>query len=63
MRGMRTFNVFDAAVTYDPSDPAPYKAGGSRFGPAIGARRIGATVYEIPPGQSLCPYHYVSEEE
>jgi uncharacterized cupin superfamily protein len=63
MRGMRTFNVFDAAVSYDPSDPEPYKAGGNRFGPAIGASRMGATVYEIPPGQSLCPYHYESEEE
>jgi uncharacterized cupin superfamily protein len=63
MRGMRTFNVFDAAVSFDPSDPETYKAGANRFGPAIGASRMGATVYEIPPGQSLCPYHYESEEE
>ncbi len=60
---MRTFNVFDADVSFDPSDPEPYRAAAARFGPAIGARRMGATVYEIPPGQSLCPYHYESEEE
>jgi uncharacterized cupin superfamily protein len=60
---MQTFNVFDAAVSYDPSDPEPYRAGSARFGPAIGARRMGATVYELPPGQALCPYHYESEEE
>jgi uncharacterized cupin superfamily protein len=24
---------------------------------------MGATVYELPPGQALCPYHYESEEE
>ena len=34
-----------------------------RFGPKIGASRIGASVYELPPGQSLCPYHYESDEE
>jgi uncharacterized cupin superfamily protein len=60
---MRTFNVFDADVSYDPSDPEPYRAGSTRFGPAIGGRRMGATVYELPPGQALCPYHYESEEE
>jgi uncharacterized cupin superfamily protein len=60
---MLKFNVFDAAFEYDDTDPEPYKAGMNRFGPAIGAARIGATVYELPPGQSLCPYHYESEEE
>ena len=60
---MRKFNVFDAPVTYDESDPDSYAAGMNRFGPKIGAARMGATVYELPPGQSLCPYHYESEEE
>lgn len=60
---MRALNVFDAPISYDPSDPEPYAAGKNRFGPGIGASRIGATVYELPPGQSLCPYHYESEEE
>src|SRR3954463_645543 len=60
---MRSFNVFDADVRYDPSDPEPYRAGARRFGPDIGGRRMGATLYELPPGQALCPYHYESEEE
>jgi uncharacterized cupin superfamily protein len=60
---MLTFNVFDATFEYDGSDPEPYKAGMNRFGPKIGAGRLSATVYEIPPGSSLCPYHYESEEE
>lgn len=60
---MQTFNVFDATFEYDETDPEPYKAGMNRFGPKIGASRLGATVYEIPPGQALCPYHYESEEE
>ena len=60
---MRSFNIFDAEFEYDETDPEGYKAGMARFGPAIGASRIGASVYELPPGQSLCPYHYESDEE
>ena len=60
---MRKFNVFDATTNYDSSDPEGYRAGGHRFGPKIDAARMGATVYELPPGQALCPYHYESEEE
>jgi uncharacterized cupin superfamily protein len=60
---MQIFNVLTAETSFDASDPEPYRSGGARFGPSIGARRMGATVYEIPPGQALCPYHYESEEE
>jgi uncharacterized cupin superfamily protein len=60
---MLTFNVFDAEMTYDAADPEPYRSGAHRFGPKIGAGRLGATVYELPPGQAVCPYHYESEEE
>ena len=34
-----------------------------RFGPKIGASQIGGSVYELPPGQSICPYHYEYPEE
>ena len=35
-----------------------------RFGPTIGARtRSARSVYELPPGQALCPYHYETDEE
>jgi uncharacterized cupin superfamily protein len=60
---MRTFNILDAPMSYDQTDPEGYRAGSNRFGPEIGASRIGATVYELPPGEALCPYHYESEEE
>jgi uncharacterized cupin superfamily protein len=63
MTGMRTFNVFDAAVSYDPPEPEPYRRGSTRFGEMIGASRMAAAVYEIPPGQAVCPYHYESQEE
>jgi uncharacterized cupin superfamily protein len=30
----------------------------ARLAPQIGATKVGATVYELPPGQSSFPYHY-----
>ena len=60
---MKTHNIFAPEFDYDPEDPDGYHAGMDRFGPKIGASKIGATVYELPPGQSLCPYHYESDEE
>ena len=29
----------------------------------IGAKGLGATVYELPPVQSASPYHYESKQE
>jgi uncharacterized cupin superfamily protein len=60
---MKTHNIFDPRFEYDASDPEGYRAGMDRFGPRIGATRMGASVYELPPGQALCPYHFESEEE
>jgi uncharacterized cupin superfamily protein len=55
---MRRVNVFAAEAEYDADDPAGYGAGMVRFGSSIGATMIGGTIYELPPGQSNCPYHY-----
>ena len=60
---MKSFNIFGASFEYDAEDPEGYKGGFDRFGPKIGAEKIGGTVYELPPGQSLCPYHYEYDEE
>ena len=61
---MKSFNVFgDVSFESDAKDPEGYKAAMNRFGPTLGGTRIGCSVYEIPPGQSLCPYHWETEEE
>jgi uncharacterized cupin superfamily protein len=57
---MKRVNVHEVEMRFDPDDPEGYKAGMNRIEPR---GRLGATVYEIPPGQSLCPYHYETEEE
>ena len=51
-------NLFTAEVGHDADDPAGYESGYVRLGPLIGAARMGATIYELGPGQSNCPYHY-----
>jgi uncharacterized cupin superfamily protein len=56
-------NLFKLTVEYDETDPEGYRAGMARFGPSIGASKLGASLYELPPGQSVCPYHYEYPEE
>ena len=34
-----------------------------RIGPSVEATGTGSTVYELPPGETLCPYHYEYGEE
>ncbi len=55
---MRRFNLHTAEFEYDASDPEGYQAGMARFGPQIGATMLGGSIYDLPPGQSNCPYHY-----
>jgi uncharacterized cupin superfamily protein len=52
------FNVFRAEVDHDLDDPEGFRGGMVRLGPDLGARTMGTTLYELPEGQSICPYHY-----
>jgi uncharacterized cupin superfamily protein len=60
---MRRINISDPAVTYDADDPEGFRAGMFRLGPQLGAQQTGASLYELPPGQAVCPYHYEYGEE
>jgi len=51
------------SFTYDPEDPEGYRAGMYRVGGQLGAQETGASLYELPPGQAVCPYHYEYAEE
>jgi uncharacterized cupin superfamily protein len=51
-------NVLDVVPEGDADDPPGYRARMARFGPSIGAVQLGASVYELDTGQSVCPYHY-----
>jgi uncharacterized cupin superfamily protein len=60
---MPRVSISDPDFTYDPTDPPGFRSGLFRMGPGVGAEDTGATLYELPPGQSLCPYHYEYGEE
>jgi uncharacterized cupin superfamily protein len=56
-------NLYSVAVEGNPADPAGYRKRMTSFGSAIGAERLGGSVYEVDPGDSLFPYHYEGVEE
>jgi uncharacterized cupin superfamily protein len=60
---MRRFNIAAPPFAHDPEDPDGFRAGMFRFGPDAGAQKTGTSVYELPPGQAICPYHYEYGEE
>jgi uncharacterized cupin superfamily protein len=62
---MKRINVKASQFEYDSDDPEGFRSGQARLGKLLGgAEDSGATVYELPPGQAICPYHYeVGEEE
>jgi uncharacterized cupin superfamily protein len=56
-------NVFTATYEYDDSDPDGYHAGAVRISRLAGGQDNVVKAFEIPPNQSICPYHYEFEEE
>ena len=61
---MRHLNLDTVEITHDADDPEGYRAGRARIGRLLGAEQAGASLYELPPGQGNCPYHYeVGDEE
>jgi uncharacterized cupin superfamily protein len=60
---MRLVSLSTAEPELDPDDPAGFRAKMLRPGPSLGARSTGASLYELPPGEAVCPYHYEYGEE
>lgn len=60
---MQRVNIFDAQFEYDDDDPAGYQSGVVRVGKLAGGEALAVKLYEVPAGESLCPYHYEYEEE
>jgi uncharacterized cupin superfamily protein len=56
-------NIAAPEFHYDSDDPEGFRAGMARLGRLTGAQRTGISVYELPPGQAICPYHYEYGEE
>ena len=59
----RTRLTGGAPFEWDSGDPEGFRGGRDRIGRRLGAVRTGASLYELPPGQAVCPYHYEHAEE
>ncbi len=55
---MKPVNVFTVQTKTDSGDPPGYVAPRAKLGPLIGAGSMGASVYDLGPGESVCPYHF-----
>ena len=54
-----------AAIRCEPRPQLPegFRRNSTRVGAALGAARTGLSVYELPPGQAIGPYHYEDPDE
>jgi uncharacterized cupin superfamily protein len=60
---MKRINLYRAYTELDGDEPDGYRTGGNRFGKGIGASMIGGTIYDMPEGEAICPYHYEYGDE
>jgi uncharacterized cupin superfamily protein len=55
-------NVFKPE-TDEHEDREGFRLSGVTLGPKVGAERLGASLYELPPGQRSVPYHWHAANE
>jgi uncharacterized cupin superfamily protein len=60
---VKRFNLHAAETELEGGEPDGYLSRANRFGKEIGASLIGGTVYDLPAGQALCPYHFEYGDE
>ncbi len=63
---MKSVNIYDAELPREPEEQrrAGYSEYWLRFGPMIGAQKIGMTIVRLEAGERICPYHYeIGNEE
>jgi uncharacterized cupin superfamily protein len=62
---MQTFNLFDGETDegLDGTEPPGYLATAARLGPKLGASLLGMSIYDLPPGEAICPYHFEWTDE
>ncbi len=63
IHAMGPANVFDVELELDENDPAGFRAGMARVGKTAGGKELAVKAFVLPPGESVCPYHYEYIEE
>lgn len=60
---VRRANILSVDCAYDETDPDGFRSGLADVSQAVGGEALAVKVYELPAGESVCPYHYEYEEE
>jgi len=60
---VRRANLASIACDPRPQLPDGFRRASTGVGTLLGAARTGLSVYELPPGQAVGPYHYEDPEE
>jgi uncharacterized cupin superfamily protein len=60
---MRIANVFSATPEFYAADPDGFHSGSVDVGQTAGGHELAVKLFDLPPGESLCPYHYEYVEE
>ncbi len=60
---MQRVNIAAPEFKNFPDSPDGFRSGSVRLGALLGATGTGMSVYELPPGQAIAPYHYENPEE
>jgi uncharacterized cupin superfamily protein len=59
----RRVNIAAPDFKHFPHFPDGFRPGIARLGSLVGALSTGMSIYELPPGQAIGPYHYENPEE
>ncbi len=56
--GVDVFNLFAEQEWENEQEREGYRHRATRIGAQLGAEQLGASLYELPPGEGTFPYHY-----
>jgi uncharacterized cupin superfamily protein len=62
-KAVQRVNIAAPEFRHFPDFPEGFRPGIARLGKLLGAAMTGMSVYELPPGQAIGPYHYENPEE
>ena len=60
---MQKLNLASLPAGHGQPAPEGFRSRNRRLGAEVGAAATGATVYDLEPGQAVCPYHSEHGEE
>ena len=55
---VESFNLFDGELDDERTEPAGFTWRRAVVGAKLGAEKLGASLYELQPGEKSFPYHY-----